>query len=310
LVFLLGVVSHYIQPFFDAHTKGVIVITGASTGIGASAAVKLARLGFTVFAGVRSIDGVTVFDGVENVVPIVIDVTSAETIEAAVLSTRKYSEKFRSPLIGVICNAGVGSGAPKPVEHRADDEDFAVFDVNYHGVAKTAKRFMPELRKTKGSRLIIIGSVSGNIASPMGQPYSATKFAVRSLADSLRRELKPAGVSVSRIEPGYVNTAMEGKNKVGTDGLSAFELLEPSERAPYENLWNRTIRSKGSMALHGAPTQVTDRDIAHSIISTRPQPVYYPGNVAGEYPARVLVFIIDVLSVLGPSWVDFALSAL
>lgn len=286
------------------------MITGSSTGIGAAAAKKLAGLGFTVLAGVRKQADGKVFDKFDNIIPITMDVTIAETLDSAVATTALKSKDLNLPVVGVICNAGVGGGPAVPVEFRSDAEDEDVFNVNYHGVAKTAKRFSPLLRQTKGSRLLIVGSIAGTIASPMGQPYSASKFAVRSLADSLRRELKPAGVSVSRIEPGFIQTPILNKSRPTGGDTGPFEKLEPSLRLPYEELWQRTRSMLLSMSSVASSTDDTDRDITAAMTSPRPQPVYHPGVVAGGQPAYLSSFVFNFLSCLGPSWVDFLVESL
>jgi hypothetical protein len=98
-----------------------------------------------------------------------------------------------------------------PFELTSDEAEKAAFAVNVHGVSSVARRFLPLLRggdRFPPGRLVVVGSVAGLLGRPLMQPYSASKAAVRSLADSLRRELGPLGVSVSRVDPGYVATRM------------------------------------------------------------------------------------------------------
>jgi len=112
-----------------------------------------------------------------------------------------------------------------PFESASETAEAAAFEVNYHGVARVARRFLPLLRASAGAsagglgrskgdgagsggRLVVVGSIAGLVGRPLMQPYSASKAAVRSLADSLRRELRPLGVSVSRVDPGFVATRM------------------------------------------------------------------------------------------------------
>jgi NAD(P)-dependent dehydrogenase (short-subunit alcohol dehydrogenase family) len=203
-----------------------------------------------------------------------------------------------------ICNAGVSSGSPLPFEFTTAEEDADLFAVNYFGVAETVRRFLPALRASRG-RLLLVGSVAGNFATPLGQPYSASKFAVRSLGDSLRRELLPLGVAVARIEPGFIDTPILTKSGKGASQESLrFQQLSEANQRPY-----RDIHAKTSAALKGATgfagtTADTDRDIAHAITAASPQAVYHPGTVKG-FPAGIFVGAMWSLSAV---WQDFVTS--
>lgn len=171
--------------------------------------------------------------------------------------------------------------------------------VNYFGVRNTATRFLPLLRASKG-RLITTGSIAGSIAGPFNQPYSATKHAVRSLSDSLRHELKPLGISVSRLDPGFVKTNILG---YGSEETSAFQSVSPENRQVYEKELNRVLATMIPMAEMAATTDETDAAIVHALTSKRPQPVYHPGTIGG-IPARITGFIFKFLEAIDPSWVD------
>ena len=302
----LAVATHFVRPAFKVHSSGIIVITGASTGIGASASIKLASLGFTVLAGVRKeSDGLALVDRAKessadnawssNIRPVVIDVTEPHTLAAAATEAASAGQ----PVVGVFCNAGISAGS-WPVELSSTENEARVFAVNYFGVAETVRAFAPLLRASQG-RILITGSVAGNIASALGQPYSASKFAMRALADSLRREMADLGVSVSRIEPGFVDTPILAK---GMTGDSTFTSLPEARRRAYDHLHGQIAVPLKRM-VEGAPgTWCTDRDVVHALTAPRPQPVYHPGSIDGK-PARVLVTLMNAMHVLGPEWEDF-----
>jgi short-subunit dehydrogenase len=170
--------------------------------------------------------------------------------------------------------------------------------VNYFGVRNTAVKFLPLLRANHG-RLLNIGSIAGTISGPFSQPYSVTKHAVRSLSDSLRHELKPLGVSVSRIEPGFVKTNILG---YGSEE-SSFHRISHEKRKVYEKELNRALAAMIPMAEMASTTDETDVAIVHAMTSVRPQPVYHPGTVGG-LPAKIAGFVFKFLEAVDPSWVD------
>lgn len=87
----------------------------------------------------------------------------------------------------------------------------SVYNVNVFGLMSLTKACLPAIRRSKG-RIVNVGSVSGQVATPSGATYSGTKFAVEGITDALRREMLPLGVSVSLVTPGYIKTAIGDKN--------------------------------------------------------------------------------------------------
>ena len=239
--------------------------------------------------------------------PFTIDVTDPETIDKAVREVGEVQKQWKLshgsdlPLAAVFCNAGISAGS-YPVELTTPQRDAQTFAVNFVGVAETARKFLPLLRKHQG-RLLITGSVAGTIASPLGQPYSATKFAVKSLSDSLRRELKDLGVAVVRIEPGFVKTPILNK---GMAGDNTFMSLPLEARSTYVELMDKAAKPMREMAAKAYTTDVTDKAIVHAITSERPQAVYHPGSVAG-LPACIMVAAMNALGAIDPHWQDFVL---
>jgi len=303
--------THFIRPVFDVHENGVIVITGASSGIGKSAAIKLASLGYNVVAGVRKeSDGEALVNSVNDkhvakfISPLIIDVTKTESIDNAVVFAQKLGK-----VIGVVCNAGVSAGASLPVEYVEREKDEFVLSVNYFGLKETAVRFLPLLRENKG-RLLTVGSIAGTISNAFGQPYAVSKHMVRSLSDSLRHELAPLGVSVSRIEPGFVNTPILVKNGMSTPvELKPYNLLPSNKRDVYQKQFDKTTVPLKKMALGASSTDQTDNVIVHALTASRPQPVYHPGSVGG-LPAKIPGFLFKFLEAIDPSWVDCLITVL
>lgn len=188
--------------------RGGIVITGASTGIGEACAVGLAQRGYRVFAGVRKAgDGerlVAAAGG--NLVPLEIDVTKQDAIDAAKAEVERQLEGL--PLRGLFNNAGVSVNGP--LEFVPPEKLRWQLEVNCVGQLAVTQAFLAMLRASKG-RIITTGSVGGFVSTPMLGPYCMSKFAIEAFSDSLRVELMPQGIEVVLLEPAAVATKIWDK---------------------------------------------------------------------------------------------------
>jgi len=257
--------------------KGFVLVTGASTGIGASTATRLADLGFRVFAGVRDGEDITGVQrwGNAGVSPIHIDVTQADTIAAA----REKIEKVvdGAGLAGLVNNAGIAVGGPLEL---IPIEDLRLqFETNVIGVTAMTQAVLPFLRQGQG-RIVNVGSTSGRVAAPFAGPYAASKFALRALNDSLRVELKPWKMSVSLIEVGPVATGIWTKSLNEMD--HRWDNMSPAARALYGPLFKAIRRSAESRGKAGiAVSEVVD-SISHALTSPKPRTRYVVGKIARE----------------------------
>lgn len=198
-----------------ATTSSFTMITGASTGIGLAVTTELVRRGHTVFAGVRKqvdADKLRAQLG-EGCIPLLLDVTDAETIRNAVTTAQQHLQG-RGGIQCLINNAGIAHGGPLqhiPIESIRQD-----FEVNVLGLIAVTQAFLPLLgarpsHEGKSGRIINISSVGGKISPPFIAPYVATKHAVEGLSHSLRRELRVYGIDVVIVGPGGVNTPIWDK---------------------------------------------------------------------------------------------------
>ena len=191
-----------------------VVVTGASTGIGAACVSLLVEKGFLVFASVRkdSDAAALVARHGASVIPLLFDVTDAESIAAAArdVGARLGDET----LAGLVNNAGVA--VPGPLLHLPIDDFRRQMDVNLIGQLRIIQAFAPLLgagaqRRGAPGRIVNMSSVAGRFAAPFLGAYAASKFGLEGMSDALRRELMVYGVDVVLIEPGMSATPIWDK---------------------------------------------------------------------------------------------------
>jgi NAD(P)-dependent dehydrogenase (short-subunit alcohol dehydrogenase family) len=249
-----------------------IVITGTSTGIGKACALYLDKMGYIVYAGVRKqADGDSLKnEASERLTPVILDVTNAESISAAAGVIEKETG---GNVFGLINNAGIGRGGALEVTPVA--EIHKLMEVNVIGFMAMTQAFIPMLRKAKG-RIINIGSTSSLLAFPGASAYSASKFAVRAITDSLRLELKPFGMSVILVAPGAVESAIWEKGKAYKEELR--KTVKPEIAELYASL--RKFGDRLNAEVKKIPADEVAKAVAHAFTSKKPKRYYIVGNDA------------------------------
>jgi NAD(P)-dependent dehydrogenase (short-subunit alcohol dehydrogenase family) len=237
----------------------IVLITGASSGIGAACAVRLARAGWSVFAGVRSEGAAPV-----GTTEVLLDVTDCEAIDRAV-------SIVGGRLDGLVDNAGIAVAAP--LEHLPLDELRRQLEVNLVGQVAVTQAFLPAVRAARG-RVVLIGSIAGTSALPFLGPYAISKFALEAFADSLRVELAPDGIHVSIVRPGTIATPIWGKPQPIADALTPEALERYGSRLA-------ALRSfAAARAAKAAPADSVARVVEHALTARRPRARYLVGRDA------------------------------
>ena len=180
-----------------------ILVTGANSGLGLYITKKL-QTDFHIFACSRSTAGFSSFEGLENVTPIILDVTIQDTIDDALIIVKNSKHE----LFGIVNNAGIGIFFPASLS--STEEFQRVFDVNVFGVHRVVATFVDLLIKNRG-RIVNISSLAGIVSTSIMSAYAASKHALESYSDSLSVELKKVGVDVIVVEPGYYKSNLETK---------------------------------------------------------------------------------------------------
>jgi NAD(P)-dependent dehydrogenase (short-subunit alcohol dehydrogenase family) len=176
-----------------------VLVTGASTGIGRKVTERLASHGYFVYATARKDADLKSLGEIKNVQAVRLDVTRSDEIAAAVETITKGGRG----LYALVNNAGIASVS---AFLETPPEEFAAnMAVNTTGPFLMTKAFAPLIVASKG-RIVTIGSISGLLSSPTAGPYQMSKAAVETFTDVLAKELAPAGVAVSIVEPGGYNS--------------------------------------------------------------------------------------------------------
>jgi NAD(P)-dependent dehydrogenase (short-subunit alcohol dehydrogenase family) len=265
--------------------RGAVLVSGASTGIGAATASLLAREGFVTFAGFRNPADVPRIAALgADVRPISLDVTVQSSLEDA---ARTVGESGVG-LTGIVSNAGIAVGGP--LEHLPVRELRRQFEVNVFGSIALVQALLPLLAEGNG-RIVLVGSISGRLATPYIGAYSASKFALRAIADALRIELAPSRIKVSLIEPGSVRTPIWRKGRQAADEMAA--LLEGNTRPHYRAALERMLAITQSEERDGMAPDVVAAAILDALTAPKPRPNYLlgararVGSVFALFPAAL-----------------------
>lgn len=285
---LISALPELTSVHYRVHTSGAILVTGASTGIGRHAAEALALRGWIIFAGVRSAaaaDSIRAA-GIEGLLPLQIEVTSAASRARALADVMEELHKRGGlPFVALVNNAGIFRGN-LPLEFEPETMTRDVMEANFFGAVGTTQAFLPLLRASEG-RLIMMSSIAGVVSPTLTLgTYSASKWALEAVSDALRRELAPAGVSVSVIEPGSVKTEL-----ARSDDVSAGALTASREAYPWIPDMLGTIASS---IMNGDSPQVTTDAIVDAIESATPSTRYIVATIVdGErrIPASAIAWL-------------------
>lgn len=183
----------------------VVLVTGASSGIGKCCAERLAGAGWRVFGASRSAPAAERYDVLR------MDIADDEAVEKGVAHILATCGRIDA----IVNNAAVNLRGS--VEDVPMAEGREIMEINYFGTLRVCRAALPALRARKGS-IINIGSFAGSIGTQFGGHYAASKYAVQGVTESLRRELAPFGVRVTNISPGFFRTGMS-ENIVVSDSM-------------------------------------------------------------------------------------------
>lgn len=251
----------------EVESQKAVLITGASTGIGRSAAERLAKAGYFVYAGARKDKDIEDLNKIDNIMAVRLDVTKQDEIDAAVTLLKKEGRG----LWGLVNNAGVNVVAPLI---EANESEFRfLFDVNVFGVFRVTRAFAPLIIESKG-RIVNISSISGFLSGGGYGIYSASKHAVEAMTDALSDEMADLGVFVTAVEPG---------NFASEIGLTRCKRrLADTDAKPYVYFEERRLqqlarckeRVEAGIEGEGTPPDAVAATIELALFEENPKPRY------------------------------------
>lgn len=274
-------------------TDQIVVITGASAGIGAALAKILAER----FMGIRLVLAARNQEKLEAIATYcrkagaeVLSVpTDIAQIEQATALAKVALEQFGR--VDVLVN-NAGYGQMGPIELIPPEASRHQFQVNFLGPLALTQALIPAMRDQGGGRIINISSLGGRLAFPFGGMYSSSKFALEALSDALRMELEPFNIQVSVIEPGPVSTEFFGVV------AQVVEASVPNpEKTPYRAAFNKLEDLEKQTSSRAWSSERVAEVIIKAMRDRRPQPRYLAAT-GGSF----LLFLMT--KVLPTAWVD------
>lgn len=236
-----------------------VLITGASSGLGAAMAERMAARGWRVFGTSRKPRGDA--DGIEWVA---MDVCDDASVEAGLSAVHE-----RVPTLdGLVCNAGWGIFGS--VEETSLDRARAQLETNFFGVLRVLTPVLERMRERDAGRILLVGSLAGRAPIPFQAHYSASKAAIESLAFALANEIEPYALHVSLIEPGDIDTSFN-------DVMDWGDRPGDSPYAERMAICERTIRE--SLPKSPGPEIVADA-VEHALTAAKPRLRYPVGREA------------------------------
>ena len=181
--------------------RRIAVVTGASAGIGAATARRLAREGFTIVAGARRLDRLEALAGEIDATVLELDVREADSVDAF---AAEIDGRFGRADV-LVNNAGLAMGLA-PVDETPDEDWIVMLETNVVGLLRVTRALLPLLRKAPHAHIVNLGSIAGFEVYKGGAGYTASKHAVRAVSRTLRLELNGEPIRVTEVAPGMVET--------------------------------------------------------------------------------------------------------
>ncbi len=248
--------------------RKVVLVTGASSGIGFDAAQALAARGHKVYAAARRVEKMEPLKA-KGIEVLRMDVTDEASMAEGVESILKNEGR-----IDVLVN-NAGYGFFGAIETVPMEEARRQVEVNVFGLARLCQLVLPTMRKQGGGRIVNTSSIAGRSVFYFGGWYHVSKYSVEALSDAMRMELKPFGIDVVMIEPGAIKTDW--------GIIAARHLAESTKDTAYEPTaapWAKTMDWAYRSNLISSPRVIT-RAILRAVDSRRPRARYRKGRLSG-----------------------------
>ena len=254
-------------------SRKVILITGASSGIGLDAARLLATKGCKVYGAARRVELMEPLKEL-GVVPLYIDLTDPSSMQDCVNTVLQAEGRIDA----LVNNAGYGQLGP--IECVPIEEARKQMEVNVFGIAQLCSMVLPSMRAAHSGRIVNLSSIAGKAVIYFGGWYNISKYSVEALSDAMRIELKPFGIDVAKIQPGGIRTPwgiIAAKNLEECTRGSAYQKAASDEAA----IFNKAYSAQNLLT---SPKRVAGA-ICRACLSRRPRACYRVGVGSGLMPA-------------------------
>ena len=240
-----------------------VLVTGASSGIGQATAQLLAERGFNVFGTARKPAAAKS----SNVTMVALDVRSDDSVKRCVEQVQAQAGR-----VDVLVN-NAGYALMSAAEETSIDEAKAQLETNFFGAVRMVNAVLPGMRKAGAGKIINIGSLAGITAIPFSAFYTASKFAIDGYSEALWHEVRPFGIHVTVLEPGFIHT------KIGETTQTAAAPL-----APYNGVRQRVTAALARQVEHGIAPEKVAATVLRAIESRNPKLRYRVGTDAAWIP--------------------------
>ncbi len=255
-------------------SEKVVLITGASSGIGKSIATYLSQKNFKVYGTSRKADSSSdYFNFVQ------LDVTN----ETSITETIKFISDKEGRIDILINNAGVGITGP--IEETPETEIKKAFDTNYFGPLNMIKHVLPVMRARKSGLIVNITSIAGYMGLPYRGIYSATKGALEITAEAYRMEIKQFGIKMTNVAPGDFAT-----------NIASGRYHAPVKKgSPYEEVYGNTLKLMNEHVDAGKDPELMAKEIYKIINESAPKVHYKVGERLQKFSVKLKSLLPDKL---------------
>ncbi|SRR5699024_1071253 len=243
----------------------VVLISGASSGMGKETAVYLNNKGYKVYAAARRVEKMREFEKL-GIMAMYVDLAEEKSIEDLVDKVLKDEDR-----IDILIN-NAGYGLYGALEDVSIYEAKKQMEVNVFGLARLTQLVVPIMRKQKSGKIVNVSSIGGKIVGPFGLWYHVSKFGVEALSDALRLELKPFGIDVIIIQPGGIKTEW--------GNIAMKNLKKSSQRSAYQKAILKVVESNEKHEKNYSNPSIIAKLIFKAIRAKKPKTRYHAGHMA------------------------------
>lgn len=246
--------------------KKVVLITGASSGMGLETAVYLNNMGYKVYAAARRIERMKEFKKL-GIIALYLDLTEEESIRRLVDSVFNADGR-----IDILINCA-GYGLYGSLEDVSLNEAKKQMEVNVFGTARLTQLVVPVMRKQKDGKIVNVSSIGGKLVGPFGLWYHVSKFGLEALSDALRIEVKPFGIDVVIIQPGGIQTEW--------GDIAMGNLVKSSQESAYQGAILKVVESNRQHQRNYSSPSIIAKLIFKAVRAKKPKIRYHAGYMAG-----------------------------